>query len=300
MKQRPAHRLSTARSTKQSSRHRLIGASPLLVKPSLKPKGRRAASGRTDVVRVRNAEQPLVSVIIPAANECRTIRGVIREASRVHPSSEVIVVANGSTDGTMELANRCGARVVSYSHSLGHDVGRAIGAKVARGQILLFTDADFILSAKELKPFVSAVLKGTDIALNRYQGPTSKLKVHSVILSKHALNIAVSRPDLSGSSMTAVPHAISRRALETVGADSLTVPPLALAKAIHYGLNVRAVEYVDVGRRNRHRRQRQRSNPLEALIVGDHLEAMNWVIEQSDDRAGMTDNNRDRKRVRIE
>jgi glycosyltransferase involved in cell wall biosynthesis len=300
MKQRHRHRRGTARSMIRSSRQRLIGASPPSVKPSLKRKGRRAASGRIDVVRIRNAEQPLVSVIIPAANERRTIRGVIREASRVHPSSEVIVVANGSTDGTLEIASHCGARVVSYSHSLGHDVGRAIGAKMARGQVLLFTDADFVISGKELKPFVSAVLKGADIALNRYQGPTGKSKVHSVILSKHALNIAVARPDLSGSSMTAIPHAISRRALEAVGADTLTVPPLALAKAILYGLNVRAVEYVDVGRRNRRRRQRQRSNPLEALIVGDHLEAMNWVIEQTNERAGMTDNNRDRKRVRIE
>lgn len=51
--------------------------------------------------------------------------------------------------------------------------------------------------------------------------------------------------------MTAVPHALSRRALALIGADALSVPPLAHTMAVVYGLNIRGVHTIDVGRMNR-------------------------------------------------
>ncbi|AHD04557.1 glycosyltransferase [Paenibacillus larvae] len=45
----------------------------------------------------------------------------------------MIVVANGSTDGTKEIAVRFGAKVISFGEALGHDAGRSICAKEARG-----------------------------------------------------------------------------------------------------------------------------------------------------------------------
>ncbi|WP_458006685.1 hypothetical protein, partial [Escherichia coli] len=47
--------------------------------------------------RLVNHPDPIVSIIIPAMNERATIASVLREASRVHPRSETIVVVNGST-----------------------------------------------------------------------------------------------------------------------------------------------------------------------------------------------------------
>ncbi|RAP78623.1 glycosyl transferase [Paenibacillus montanisoli] len=241
------------------------------------------------------AGQPVVSVIIPVMNERRTIAKVIHAAKKVHPSVEVIVVCNGTTDGSAAIARKHGARVITFAEPLGHDVGRGVGAAAASGQALLFIDGDMVIPASELRPYVQSVLHGgVDVALNDYSGPTNKANVHSVVLAKHALNMMLRRPDLKGTSMTAVPHAISSSALERIGADALAVPPLAHARAVMLGLTVRAVKRVNVGKLNLLRKQRERTNPLEYLIVGDHLEAINWLTKQTDDRGGYPDMERKR------
>ncbi|RUS44650.1 glycosyltransferase [Cohnella sp. AR92] len=241
---------------------------------------------------------PLISVIIPVMNERRTLARVIREAKRVHPGTEVIVVVNGSSDGSLQIARDSGARVLVFDRPLGHDVGRSVGAREALGQILLFIDADMVIPASQLRPFVDAVKNGTDVALNDYSGPTRQESVHGVVLAKHALNSLLDRSDLMGASMTAVPHAISRKALETIGAASLSVPPLAHTMAIHSRLVVQRVKHVDVGTLNPLRTRRERHHSLEPLIVGDHLEAIQWLVSHTDNRGGYEDGSRQRWMVR--
>ncbi|MCM3700473.1 glycosyltransferase [Paenibacillus macerans] len=252
--------------------------------------------------RLVNHQDPIVSIIIPAMNERATLRNVLREAARLHPRSETIVVANGSTDGTAELAKKSGARVIRSAKPLGHDVGRRVGAEAARGSVLLFMDADMVIPAKELRPFVEAVLSGVDVALNGYSGPVASKKTHPVVLAKHVLNGLLSRTDLKGASLTAVPHALSRRGAETIGLETLEVPPLAQTKAVLLGLNVEAVHTVPVGKLNpvraRRRAKGKRVDPLTSLVVGDHLEAVHWLIRQKGARGGYGDLGRLRGKVR--
>ncbi|GAA3408582.1 glycosyltransferase family 2 protein [Paenibacillus hodogayensis] len=244
---------------------------------------------------------PVVSVVIPVVNERRTIARVVQEAFRIHRSTEVIVVANGTTDGSGKIAESLGARVLYYPSALGHDVGRSIGAREARGKIIVFTDGDIVISAKEIMPLVKAIDNGVDIALNSYLGPTDKMSVHGVVLAKHALNIALSRPELKGASMTTIPHALSRRALEAIGWEHLAIPPKAQTIGICRGLDVRAVHHIEVGRTNPKRRKRMGKHgddPLEGLIVGDHLEALDWYIRATNERGNKPDLTRARESVR--
>ncbi|MDG0814669.1 glycosyltransferase family 2 protein [Cohnella rhizosphaerae] len=247
----------------------------------------RAPTSRTGADGEDAWRAPAVSVIIPVMNEKRTLGRVIREAYRIHPNTEVICVLNGSTDGSLAIARASGARVLVYDRPLGHDVGRAVGARAASGDTLLFIDADMVIPAARLRTFTSAIERGTDIALNDYSGPRKRPVVHNVILAKHALNALLGRPDLEGASMTAVPHAISRQALAAIGAEALAVPPLAMTKALHAGLSVRRVRHIDVGTLNRPRTKRERSGSLEPLIIGDHLEAIGWWLK-SDGAAGQS------------
>lgn len=253
---------------------------------------------RKSVQRLFNHPEPLVSIIIPAMNEKATLSAVLREAGRVHPRSETIVVANGSTDGTPEVARRLGAKLIISENPLGHDVGRRIGASVAKGSVLLFIDADMVIPSNQLRPYVNAVLAGVDVALNGYSGPAGKLKTHPVVVSKYVLNSWMLRPDLQGTSMTAIPHALSRRALEVIGVESLEIPPLAQAKAIACGLNVQAVHTIPVGRLNPTRRKNGDVDALTSLIAGDHLEALYWLIQQRGFRGGFDDLGRLRDKVR--
>lgn len=243
-----------------------------------------------------SAPPPKVSVIIPASNEARTIARVIAEAGKVHPRTEVIVVVNGSTDGTAELAFRKGARVLRYAERLGHDVGRSVGARAARGDIVLFTDGDLVIAAEQLYPFVAAIERGADIALNQYQGRVQTDRAHPVIVSKRTLNALLRRPDLGTSSMTTVPHAMSRRALERIGCDALAVPPKAQAMALAGGLRVEQAGLVEVGKMNPKRRKAP--DPVGPLVVGDHLEALHWLLVQNSARASLTDLGRRREKVR--
>ena len=87
---------------------------------------------------------PTISVIIPAFNAAAAIVRCLAALSEqtVEPARfEVIVVDDGSSDETAEEAARYGARVIKRSHS-GRASARNAGVAVARGDILLFTDAD--------------------------------------------------------------------------------------------------------------------------------------------------------------
>jgi glycosyltransferase involved in cell wall biosynthesis len=99
-------------------------------------------------------EQPadgrLVSVVIPARNEAPGIRRIVRAVLRQHVPGvaiEVIVVDDGSTDGTSEVAFRAGARVVQVTRSPGNPgAARNLGARAAKGGTIVFLDADCVPS----------------------------------------------------------------------------------------------------------------------------------------------------------
>ncbi|MGN7415356.1 glycosyltransferase family 2 protein [Paenibacillus sp. SAF-068] len=259
-----------------------------------------AVNGMSDApVHKEGSQGPVLSVIIPAMNEEKTIGAVVREALRICHDAEVLVIVNGSTDGTANAAKRAGARVLTYAEALGHDGGRKVGAEAACGQVLLFTDADIAIPAEHFAPYVKAVLKGTDVALNDYHGPVTHRPVHPVVEAKHMLNSILARSDLRGASMTAIPHAISRKALEVMGISSLEVPPLAQAKAVIGGLRVRAVHHVPVGRMNAVRiKKRNGPDPLSQVVLNDHMAAIKWITDTLGPRGGYTDLKRVRNLAR--
>ncbi|WP_435924319.1 glycosyltransferase family 2 protein [Paenibacillus sp. DYY-L-2] len=242
--------------------------------------------------------KPVVSVIIPVMNEQRTLAEVIREAAGVHPKTEIIVVANGCTDGSARLARRLGAIVLEFKEPLGHDVPRAVGARHAKGDVLLFIDGDMIVPAKDLRPFVAAVLSGTDVALNDYDGPVQTQDVHLVVSAKHALNSFLGRPDMKGASLTAVPHALSRHAVLKIGFEALEKPPLAQASAVLGGLQIRVAHSVNVRRLNRPRTRSKQGDLLTVLVLGDHLEAAEMLMNRLGPRGGFSDLGRLRERAR--
>ncbi|MDP9402817.1 MAG: glycosyltransferase [Actinomycetota bacterium] len=91
----------------------------------------------------------LVSVVIPALNAADVIGGQLEALSRQTYTGpwEVVVVDNGSTDGTAEVAagwadRLPGLRVVDASARRGHTVARNAGAAAATGDFLLYCDAD--------------------------------------------------------------------------------------------------------------------------------------------------------------
>ncbi|OJE01747.1 glycosyl transferase [Bacillus cereus] len=223
-----------------------------------------------------------LSVIIPVQNEEETIEQVILEARKIEPL-EIIVVVNGSTDQTANIAKTLGVTIIEYNERLGHNVGRAIGALEATGDILLFIDGDFSVSGSNLHHFTKAVSAGVDIALNDLN-PMLHPPFYVVDVVKYMLNLAYNRPELSNGSLVAIPHAMSRSCLDAIGWESLLCPSLAQVKAILQGYRVECVHYVDVVKPNRIRLMENVSHnghpPAVLRIIGDHVEALSYLIEQ--------------------
>jgi len=268
--------------------------------PSAKNKKRRSSPrgreitrvGASDVAALRLPPDLRVAAVVSAMNEEAAIGKVLDQLQllRLH---EIIVVVNGSTDGTWHRVRNHPSSPVAlwFPERLGHDVGRAVGAKVSQAEIVLFLDGDIPISAKQLMPFIQAVAKGCDIALNNVTPFLGRFaRRDPVTVVKEFLNRSLSRPDLGANSLTAIPHALSRKAIERITPARLAVPPSAQAAAIGLGLTVSAPASVNVFNTNRHRASNTGLvNPVADLIIGDHLEALRELMELQGERLSYPD-----------
>lgn len=94
---------------------------------------------------------PTISVIVPAHNEEGYLDATLNALNRQgYPNCEIIVVANGCTDRTVEVAREKCHRVVALEEK-GLGVSRNTGARVAAGDLLVFLDADTILEPQALR-----------------------------------------------------------------------------------------------------------------------------------------------------
>lgn len=244
-----------------------------------------------DTRKLRGRFRHRLAAVVTCRDEERTLPSVIRQLERL-PLQEIIVVINGSSDRSLELASRFRHVTIVWQHEpLGHDVGRAVGARVSTADVILFMDGDLPIRAERLVPYLRAVDRGADLALNDLSPFIGAfVEQDDVTRIKMFLNRVLGRPDLGMNSMTAVPHAVSRRLIDRIGIDLLAVPPKAHAMSIMNGLKIVSPASVDVIRRNRIRPHNVGSgNPVADLIIGDHLEALSLIAQHAGPRCAYPD-----------
>ena len=128
-----------------------------------------------------NLEQPRhvdpemdVSVVIPCLNEANSLAFCVEKAvkafHRGNLRGEVIVADNGSTDGSIEIAEANGARVVRVSER-GYGAALKSGIAAAQGTYIIIGDADDSYDFSGVPEFVEKLRHGFDLVLgNRFQG----------------------------------------------------------------------------------------------------------------------------------
>jgi glycosyltransferase involved in cell wall biosynthesis len=116
---------------------------------------------------------PLLSIVIPCLNEARTIEAQLRRLTEEDFSEpwEIIVADNGSTDGTRDMLRKLAERIsnlrfVDASSRRGVNPARNTGAAAARGEFVLFCDADDEIQPGWLAAMGNA-LKAHDVVAGR-------------------------------------------------------------------------------------------------------------------------------------
>jgi glycosyltransferase involved in cell wall biosynthesis len=106
-----------------------------------------------------------LSIVIPAKNEAAAIGEVVANARSVYPDAQVIVVDDGSTDTTAELAEEAGATVIRHPDSLGNGAAVKSGARAASGEFIAFMDGDGQHDARELEPLLEKIGDGYEMVI---------------------------------------------------------------------------------------------------------------------------------------
>jgi glycosyltransferase involved in cell wall biosynthesis len=83
-----------------------------------------------------------LSIILPAKNEADSLETLGPKLRASYPDAEIIVVNDGSTDETEQVAKAADLKTVSHPYSIGNGAAIKTGARIASGDILVFMDAD--------------------------------------------------------------------------------------------------------------------------------------------------------------
>ena len=122
---------------------------------------------------------PTVSVIIPSYQRAHLIRESIDSVlSQTYQDFEIIVVDDGSTDGTSEVAAKKGVRLVRHPYNIGNGAAVKSGIRAAKGKWLVFMDGDgqhrpedipsLLAESHDYHMVVGARGKGSKLRFHRY------------------------------------------------------------------------------------------------------------------------------------
>jgi len=118
---------------------------------------------------VKKEQTMKVSIVLPAKNESAAIGQTIAQIQLLQLAHEVIVVNDGSTDQTKQVAESAGAKVVTHPYSKGNGAAIKTGARTATGDIIVFMDADGQHDPQDIPRLIEKIGKGYDLVVGARQ-----------------------------------------------------------------------------------------------------------------------------------
>ncbi|OAL77849.1 glycosyl transferase [Acinetobacter sp. SFB] len=110
-----------------------------------------------------------ISIVLPAKNESGAIGQTLAQIQQLQLFHEIIVVNDGSTDNTKQVAEEAGAKVVTHSYSKGNGAAIKTGARSATGDIIIFMDADGQHDPQDISKLLEKINQGYDLVVGARQ-----------------------------------------------------------------------------------------------------------------------------------
>ncbi|WP_067915809.1 glycosyltransferase family 2 protein [Actinomadura rubrobrunea] len=131
-----------------------------------------------------------VAVVIPAKDEADRIATTVKAALELPGADLVVVVDDGSSDGTARIAEQAGAKVVRHGRNRGKGAAMESGAEAVRlldedrdmPRHLLFLDADLAATARDAAPLIEPVRRGEADMTIAVFATTVKLGGHGFVV----------------------------------------------------------------------------------------------------------------------
>lgn len=143
--------------------------------------------------RLRDPQPLKLSVVIPCYNEVNNVEQVLDDVRAVGLADEIIIVDDGSTDGTRDVLKRIEdkafpeVRIIYHSHNQGKGAAVITGFKAATGDVLLIQDADFEYDPREYPILLKPIQEGiaTVVYGSRFLGgPRKAMNFWNMVANK--------------------------------------------------------------------------------------------------------------------
>ena len=105
------------------------------------------------------------SIILPARNEGISLEALLPAIIQYAPTAEIIVVNDGSTDDTVGICQAHQIKTVSHPYNMGNGAAIKSGARAAKGEILLFMDADGQHKPEDIPRLLEKLTDGYDMVV---------------------------------------------------------------------------------------------------------------------------------------
>lgn len=153
-----------------------------------------------DLMQVSDMVDHFVSILIPAYNESDNLALVLEDIThfmyKLAPHYEVIVIDDGSTDNTAEIANIYAVKIIRHTVNQGKGVALQTAIKAARGDIIITMDADGSHQAKDLNKFIQLLVKNEELDAvigSRFLKPNGRKSTTKFnILGNRIFNVLIS------------------------------------------------------------------------------------------------------------
>ena len=106
-----------------------------------------------------------ISIVIPAKNEAANLQALLKQIKTVAPDAEILVIDDGSTDDTSLIAKNAEATVIKHPYSQGNGAAIKTGARKAKGDIIIFMDADGQHDPNDIPDLLAKLEEGYDMAV---------------------------------------------------------------------------------------------------------------------------------------